>query len=102
MSLDPAKVPPYVVPLLPIAEKWGIGDDIERTQLVEAATQSDLELLATCLDNVDEEAVFGWLAGPESYLSPPTDEYVAVTNLTMAIDLAVLRLKRQAAQDHGS
>jgi hypothetical protein len=79
-----------------MAEKWGIGDDIERAQLVDAATQSDLELLASCFDNVDEEAVFAWLAGPESYSSSPTDEYVAVTNLTMAFDLAVLRMKRQA------
>ena len=94
MSLDPARVPPFIAPLLLIAERWGVGDDIERAQLIDAASQADLESLVGCLDDVDEDAVFEWLAGPESYASSPTAEYVAVTDLTMAIDLAALRLKR--------
>ncbi len=92
-SLNPAKVPLFVAPLLPMAERWGIGDDIERAQAVDSATREEIEALVACLDIVDDDAVFEWLAGPESHNPDPSAEYLAVTNLTMAIDLARLRMK---------
>lgn len=95
MTLDPKKVPSAVVALIPFAELWGIGDDYEREAAVKRASQEQLHGLAHCLDDIDQKALFEWLAGPESYDPNPTDEYVAFTCLTMAVDSAKQKLKPQ-------
>jgi hypothetical protein len=78
--------------LLALAEQWGIGDDIAREQLIEGATRSELESLVAAVDAVPE-SMYSWLAGPESQVIPPSEEYVAVTCLTMATDSARLALR---------
>ncbi len=92
--LNPAKVPAAVSALVPLAEKWGISDDVEREEKVHAATDEELRQLVASLEAIDSDALFEWLAGPESYDASPTDEYVAFTALTMAIESAKLILKR--------
>jgi len=92
--MNPSNVPHEVVPLLSLAQRWGVGDDVERAGMVESATLPELEALVAAVDAVDEEALYGWLAGPESYSETPTSEYLAVTCLTMAADHARLRLKK--------
>jgi hypothetical protein len=96
-QLNPSNVPPEVAGLLDLAQKWGIGDDFEREQAIREASKSELLELATCLDNVDSDALFDWLAGPESYNENPTEEYIAFTILTMAIDSAKSILKKLSA-----
>ena len=95
MSLDPSKMPPSAVALISMAERWGIGDDYYREQAVDTASVTELEELVRCMDEVDE-TFWAWLAGPESYAPTPTDEYVTMTDLTMAADSAriVLRERR--------
>lgn len=80
--------------LLPMAEKWGIGDDYEREAAVANASRQELETLVHCVDGVNDDDLYGWLAGPESYNPNPTPEYLAITCLTMAIDSAKLKLRK--------
>lgn len=93
-ELNPLKVPLEFVGLLEIAQKWGIGDDFEREQAIRSASKSELLELATCLDNIDIDVLYKWLAGPESYSENPSEEYIAFTTLTMAVDSAKSILKK--------
>jgi len=95
MTLDPKNVPAALVPLLPMAARWGVSDDGERAELIEQATDGELETLVRCIDGISDEALYGWLAGPEARNAKPTREYIAVTCLTMAIDLAKVEQKRR-------
>jgi hypothetical protein len=90
--LDPENVPEPVVPLLALADEWGVGDDIERGRKVEAASPDELTALIDAVDAVDDDALYGWLSGDESYSASPSPEYVAITNVTMAADQARVRL----------
>lgn len=93
-ALDPKNVPEALVPLLPMASKWGIGDDFEREEAIQNASKEDLQELVRSIDAIGDEDLFGWLEGPESYSVKPTREYVAITCLTMAIDSAKIKLRR--------
>ena len=92
--LDPNNVPGALVPLLPIAAKWGIGDDLERAEAVQNASRAELEELVRSIDCINDKDLYGWLEGSESYSERPTREYLAITCLTMAIDLAKSKLRR--------
>lgn len=92
-SLNPKNVPVTLAELLPMASKWGIGDDIDREEAVQNASKEDLRELVRSIDAVADEDLFGWLEGPESKNLEPTREYVAFTCLTMAIDSAKIRLR---------
>ena len=94
MPLNPANVPKALAPLLPMAEKWGIGDDFEREDTISRASRQELEMLIHCIDSISDEDLYGWLAGPESFSRKPSEEYLAVTCLTMAIDSAKLKLPK--------
>ncbi len=48
-QLDPAKVPAELRSLIPLAQEWGIGDDLDRGAKVERATPSDRERLRAAL-----------------------------------------------------
>lgn len=60
--------------LLPLAERWGMGDDFEREAAVSAASEDDLASLVSAVDAVPEADLYGWLAGPESHSQSPTPE----------------------------
>jgi hypothetical protein len=79
IKLDAGKVPAKLRGLIPLAEKWGIGDDLIREDMVAKHPEEAKELkemLATYEDDFDE-----WLAAPEA---PPSEEYNAFTALRMA------------------
>lgn len=91
-SLNQDNVPPALRALLPLAEEWGISDDVVRSARLKSAKISELELLVEAVDSVDDTLLYEWLADPKSYEPEPSDEYVAITCLTMAADAARLRL----------
>jgi hypothetical protein len=95
LKLNPSRVPSGLRPLIPWAERWGVGDDVEREQLILDASTADLEALVRSIDGVSDDALYGWLAGPDAHNKQPSDEYLAITNLTMAIDSAKVKLKRR-------
>jgi hypothetical protein len=100
MSLDPSNVPPGLFHLVRLAEKWGIGDDYDRERAVTEAAEEELQELIHTIQILPDESLFDWLAGPESYASPPTEEYLAFTCMTMAYDSARTKLhkKRQETE----
>jgi hypothetical protein len=96
--LDESNVPPAVQPLLALVERWGTGDDGVREEMIDAANDEELRALVRAVDAVDGEVLYGWLAGLESHRSPPSAEYVAVTNVTMAADSARVALQQRGHQ----
>src|SRR6266496_1741635 len=96
-SLDGSRVPTGLRDLLPLAEEWGIGDDAAREAKVQSSSISELRRLVAAVDSTDDETLYGWLSGPESYSSAPSEEYVAMTCLTMAADAARVRLAGESS-----
>lgn len=95
IRLDPARVPEQFRGWIPLAELWGIGDDLIREDCVHKATPRELRDLLSFGDAYDE-VMSKWLAGPESCAPEPTEEYVAFTCLGLAWDLArVLKQKTE-------
>jgi transposase len=77
IKLDPNRVPRPLAHLVPVAEKWGDDDDGDHDQAVKSASRSELEALVYCIDEVSDDYLLGWLAGPESFNNNPSPEYVA-------------------------
>jgi hypothetical protein len=87
MNLDPLRVPESVRPLLGLAERWGISDDAYRYDAADAASYEELVELVDAIAGASEE-LWTWLVGPAADVDPPFREYVALTDLTQAADLA--------------
>jgi hypothetical protein len=61
ISLDPRKVPPGLRDLIPLAETWGIGDDIIRFDFEQKAPEAAKgELVRTLAGRIDE--IQEWLS----------------------------------------
>jgi hypothetical protein len=79
--------------LIALAERWGIGDDGDREDAVSSASEPELRELVETVDAVPRE-FWDWLVGPDSEDRPPSREYVAMTNMTLAADSARIDLER--------
>jgi hypothetical protein len=84
IHLTASAVPERLRVLIPLAEKWGISDDILR---VDAAKKSpgeikELQKTVAAFDDLLDE----WLAGPEARNPNPSSEYLAFTHMRMAAD----------------
>ena|SRR5215207_5412833 len=93
-KLDPTRIPERFRHWIPLAERWGISDDILRDDCVGHASPEELaELLSfgEAMDFLYDD----WLAGPESQSATPTSEYIAFSRLAMAWDVANLRSSKQ-------
>lgn len=94
MGCEPEQYP--VVPSVPpLAEVWGIGDDVEREARVAIASIEELRQMVEAVDEAEGVGLYDRLSGDESYAESPSPEYVAITCLTMAADSARLRLRRE-------
>jgi len=76
-----------------MAEKWAL--DGGYSDAVRNASSEELEALVHCIDDVADDDLYGWLAGPEADNPNPSVEYVVFTDLTQAIDLARLLLEKR-------
>lgn len=90
--LRPEAVPPEFRYLVPAAGEWGIGDDGLRDEKVKGADEESLRRLLALVDEAPDE-LWSWLVGPDADSEWPSAEYIALTCLTMAADLARLRLR---------
>jgi hypothetical protein len=90
VHLNPRNVPNDLLSLIPLAESWGIRDEGMREDAIESASLEQLEELVQGVRSVRDEALMGWLTSAGAH---PTDEYVAITCLTMAYHAARYRLK---------
>jgi hypothetical protein len=95
IHLNSANVPEKLRQWIPLAERWGIGDDLIRDDCVEKATPEELQKLLS-FQNIDDAVFVEWLTGAESHSPKPTEEYLAFTCLSMAYHLA-----RVIAKKHG-
>lgn len=74
--------------LLPLVERWGLGDDSERDLAIEQANTDELKKLVKSVTDSDAEELEKWLTGPEASKPPFTDEYDSFTCFLMAYDYA--------------
>jgi hypothetical protein len=71
--------------LIPLAERWGISDDLIRNDVLEEATPAELEHLTAVLQE-HGNALDEWLSGPEAELPSPSLEYVAFSAMRTGVD----------------
>lgn len=83
--LDEAKVPPVLRALIPLAERFGISDDLIREDVVAKTPGSELEAIRKAVE-AHSDALDEWLAGPEADGPKLSDEYIAFSALRMAAD----------------
>lgn len=94
--LDPALVPPHLRALIPMAEKWGIGDDIIRNDLIDKSSQAEKQELHDALYEPFER-ITAWL---DSVRRPLSDEAEAFMYMQGALDemgFFILEEKRRGA-----
>jgi hypothetical protein len=85
IALDPARVPGSLHHLIPLAERFGIADDLIRQDVLAKTAAEELEAMKQAVRPL-EDALDAWLAGPEAENPHPSDEYVAFTCLRMSAD----------------
>jgi hypothetical protein len=83
--LSPDNVPEVLRCLIPLAERWGIGDDMLRLDAHRKASADEIEYLKAAVLRFDNE-LDDWLAGPEASSPNLTPEYLAFSNMRMAAD----------------
>ncbi len=76
-------VPASLRHLVPLAEKWGIGDDVERGEFIEQASNSERQELMRALAP-HQNAITAWLDSFES--DPMTDEAAAFMYMQLAAE----------------
>ncbi len=91
--MDTAKMPSEMIPLIPAVLEWGLNDDYERERKVAYATTQELERLVASLDSDISKVLYDWIEGLESHADSSSDEYIAFTCFTMAVDSAKVKLK---------
>lgn len=85
IHLDHSKVPVELHPLIPLAEKWGISDDLIRADFAAKAGEAAVRELAETLRAYDD-ALDAWLAGSEVNAPELSKEYIAFSCMRMAGD----------------
>ncbi len=84
IKLDPALVPEDLRDLIPLAEKWGVGDDIIRSDIEDGATESEKRDLMSKV-NGRLERINAWIDS-FSHADAMTDEAAAFMYLALAVD----------------
>ncbi|ACF53306.1 hypothetical protein D7U98_04305 [Stenotrophomonas maltophilia] len=78
------RVPPDLVDLIPLAEKWGIGDDLLRDEMQERATDAEKRAMADALKH-RHARITAWLDSfPKG--QPMTDEAAAFMYMQLGVD----------------
>lgn len=74
IQLDPALVPPDLRHLIPLAEKWGIGDDIIRNDFIDKSSSAEKRELLDALQEPLDQRITEWR---ESFAGTPLSEEAA-------------------------
>jgi len=81
--LDANNVPAELRHLVPLAERWGIGDDVDRNAAVDRATSAERAELERTLDPV-QDRITAWL---DSFgQRPMPDEAAAFMYMQLALE----------------
>jgi hypothetical protein len=96
IQLDPALVPPDLRHLIPLAEKWGIGDDIIRCDLVDKSTSAEKRELHDALYEPFER-ITAWLESlPKGELSDEGEAFMYMQEAVEEMGYYILDEKRAA------
>ena len=83
ITLDPSRVPRDLQDLIPVAEEWGIGDDVIRSDVEEAASATEKERFRAALTGRTAR-VTEWL---DSFgMDPMSDEAATFMYMLEALD----------------
>jgi hypothetical protein len=83
LQLDASKVPEDLRPLVPLAARWGIGDDVDRNAKVDKATDAERAELKNAVDPLSIR-ITAWLDSfPEGAMS---DEAAAFMYMQLALE----------------
>src|SRR5262249_29469783 len=85
IRLDAAKVPPALRHLIPLAEHFGVSDDLIRQDIVAKTPASELTSMRAAVAQ-HADAFDEWLAGPVAGGPKFSAEYIAFSCLRMAAD----------------
>jgi hypothetical protein len=85
IRLDPSEVPELLRHLIPLAERYGIPDDLIREDFVAKTPPGDLAELRRIVQEHDE-LLDSWLAGPAATAPTVSEAYIAFTCMRMAAD----------------
>ena len=96
IHLDPSLVPPDLRHLVPLAEQWGIGDDIIRHDLIERSSPSEKRELHDALYQPFER-ITEWLdSQPGGGLSAEAEAFMYMQGALDEMGYYVLEEKRAA------
>ena len=82
-----AGVPAGLRHLIPLAERFGVTDDVQWERLISAALPAELARLKAAVAASDDD-LDAWLAGPEAEGPSYSAEYLAFSAMRMAADYA--------------
>jgi len=82
-QLDPARVPEALRPLVPVAQTWGIGDDVERADYIARASAADREELRQAIAP-HQARITAWLDSFGAH--PMSDEAAAFMYMQLAVE----------------
>jgi hypothetical protein len=85
IKLDPASVPKALRDLIPIAERFGVSDDLMREDLFEKTAESELAKLKRRLEKFEDE-LDDWLGGSEADGPNFSEAYIAFSAMRMGFD----------------
>src|SRR5579871_167714 len=77
LQLNPELVPISLRALIPLAEKWGISDDLLRADKLRKSSPDEIAELKRIIAEYDD-LFDAWLAGPEAQSRTPSAEYLAL------------------------
>jgi len=82
-QLDPNQVPELLRPLVPLAQVWGVGDDVDRADFTARASAADREALQQAIAP-HQARITAWL---DSFgTNPMSDEAAAFMYLQLAVE----------------
>jgi hypothetical protein len=95
MELQRRNVPTLLRELIPYADRFGVLDELERSEILETSSDVDLQELIRSVDTHRAE-IDRWLLDSAG-MANPSLEYASFTSLTLARDLAALILAEDRA-----
>ncbi len=82
-ELQVENVPAHLRDLVPLAEKWGIGDDVERAEFIEQAPAAERQALIDAIGPHQRE-ITAWL---DSFgMDPMSDEAAAFMYMQLSVE----------------
>ena len=85
--IDSQLVPSTLRHLIPLAQKFGVTDDLAREAIVSCASLAEIAVLKQAVQ-ANDALLDAWLSGPEATGPRFSNEYIAFSAMRMAEDLA--------------